>query len=528
MRDITYKVIAEFDETKDYGVKLQKRFIPALKLFQKDQVFKMVDLIKDFMKNPPTSIKNNEPNMRQFVYSVCWDGAKIGLLEKHEKFSKDDFENFSNIPSVKHWMSCLRSSVHKHPELSPFGKESGAQFNQRRKLFFFDLWLKEGRTVTMTYWKNSSVDSNGDLVAKKITEEVKVKDVNDLLELYKKSETKDSFQKLFHNYLNDNTHSGKMASSMAVDKSAIESFFMHNYSKIGIQFDVKKKYKINTQTKGERTKLTLNDLFTLLTEGQPSLMQKTAFICKFQRGLDNSSFVDGFNFEAWEQLVEYFGSTDYESWDESKCPVPIENVRLKTQFNHIGFLDIDSIKLLKKWLKKREELTGNKIKNGDPIFINQKGYAIKDSTFTRGIRKLAKNAKLDTKLEGYERSNRYIQNSHELRDLLNTTLEAYGAGGYLAEHVIGHKQRSNYTKTEQLYLEKMRKQFSKASEAINIFSKVSNFIQNGGEKRIELLEQKLETMTKSNISLIKEKKEKELSSFKTSSLLFIILFESII
>ncbi|MCH7649049.1 MAG: hypothetical protein IIA83_10640, partial [Thaumarchaeota archaeon] len=399
-----------------------------------------------------------------------------------------------------------RGSVRKHEELSPVRNESQSQYNLRRKLFFFDLWLKNGRTIELTYWKNSSVDSDGNLIAKKVTEKIKVNNVVQLLELFKKTENKESFQKLFHNYLTDPIHLGKMASSVLVDKSSIESYFTHNYAKVGIQFDPKKKYRVNAQRKGERTSFTLNDLYVLLTDGRPTLMQKTAFMCKFQRGLDNSSFIDGFNFEAYEQLVEYFGTTDFESWDESKCPVPIENVRLKTQFNHIGFLDIDAIKLLKKWLKKREELMGEKIKNGDPIFVNQKGYAVKDTVFTRTIRKLADTAKIGKKLDGYERSNRYEQNSHELRDLLNTTLEAYGAGSYLAEHVIGHKQKSNYTKIEQLYLEKMRNNFSKASKAINIFSKVSNYIH-GGDEKLEQLEKKVELLSKTNISLTKQKKQ---------------------
>lgn len=507
MRDVSYKVIEEFDEKRDYSVKIQKRFISGLKIFKKGEEFFPKDIIDRFVENPPTKLKINRPNMAQFVYSMLNLAKKIGLMERNEKYDTMDFKEFSQKKTVIHWMSNLREPKTKHIEISNFKDSSASQYNMRRKLFLFDLWLKQDRIIKVNYWKNTSVDVDGNIVAKRITEDVKIKDVEHLLELKKKSgmDSDEEFQMLFHTYLIDPLHSGKMASSVQVDKVCIESYFSHNYSKLNIHFNPKKKYRVNTQTKGERTSLTLEDLFVLLTDGNPTLMEKTAFVCKFQRGLDNSTFVDGFNFEAWEQLVEYFGTTDFESWDESKCPVPIEIVRVKTQFNHIGFLDVDAIKLVKKWLKKREEITGKPIQKGEPMFLNQKGYAIKDDTFTRGIRKLAKNAKLDKKLTGYERSNRYEQNSHELRDLLNTTLDVFGAGSYLAEHVIGHKQKSNYTKSEQLYLEKMRVNFSKASEAINIFSKVSNFIKNGGDERITQLEQKVEALTKSNISLKKER-----------------------
>ncbi len=46
----------------------------------------------------------------------------------------------------------------------------------------------------------------------------------------------------------------------------------------------------------------------MLKVGRPTLLDKAVVICKFQRGLDNSTFVDRFNFQAWEQLVDWFGT----------------------------------------------------------------------------------------------------------------------------------------------------------------------------------------------------------------------------
>ena len=44
-----------------------------------------------------------------------------------------------------------------------------------------------------------------------------------------------------------------------------------------------------------------------------------------------STFADRFNYEAWEQITKWFGSENHNSWDLTKCPVPISLIRIKTR-----------------------------------------------------------------------------------------------------------------------------------------------------------------------------------------------------
>ena len=58
----------------------------------------------------------------------------------------------------------------------------------------------------------------------------------------------------------------------------------------------------------------------LLTMGQPTILQKAVFLCKFHRGLDTYTLVDRFNFEAWDPIVKSFGTSDWNQWDLKNVP----------------------------------------------------------------------------------------------------------------------------------------------------------------------------------------------------------------
>lgn len=135
MRDVSYKVIEEFDEKRDYSVKIQKRFISGLKIFKKGEEFFPKDIIDRFTENPPTKLKINRPNMAQFVYSMLNLAKKIGLMERNEKYDSRDFEEFSQKKTVIHWMSNLREPKTKHIEISNF-KESSAMNVQKMMRFW--------------------------------------------------------------------------------------------------------------------------------------------------------------------------------------------------------------------------------------------------------------------------------------------------------------------------------------------------------------------------------------------------------
>jgi len=350
---VIYKVIANYDLKKDYSERLQKRAIRGLMKFKKGQEFEQVDIIRQWMKNCPIQMRVNEPNMIQYVYYIVRIGKQIGIIERLTDKRDQEFEDFSNLETVQFWMKRMKDPKQKHPEAISKKGESGTQYQYRRLLFHFNKWLP-GKKINVTHWKNVGVDKEGDPISKKISEIVTIKDVVHLLELYKESkqESETEFQRLFFNYLTDPVHKGKMAGSIHTDKCSIESYFTKNYMPLTIDFDETGKYKENNGSKDQRTKLTLNDIFNMLTIGRPKIIEKAIVMCKFHRGLDNSSFSDSFNYDAWEQIVDYFGTEAYENWDLALCPVPIELVRMKTQFNHLGFLDRDAIEALQKWLKK--------------------------------------------------------------------------------------------------------------------------------------------------------------------------------
>ena len=59
------------------------------------------------------------------------------------------------------------------------------------------------------------------------------------------------------------------------------------------------------------------------------------------------------NLNLYEQLVKWFGHTDFENWDLEKCPVPIRISRVKTNYLHTGYLEHDSIVAIQEYLNYR-------------------------------------------------------------------------------------------------------------------------------------------------------------------------------
>jgi hypothetical protein len=66
-----------------------------------------------------------------------------------------------------------------------------------------------------------------------------------------------------------------------------------------------------------------------------------------QSGMDASTLAEVFNFYAYPQLVSFFGSEDFNSWDTFKCPVRIDLRRPKSDYRYYSFLDVDAIEAVK-------------------------------------------------------------------------------------------------------------------------------------------------------------------------------------
>ena len=106
----------------------------------------------------------------------------------------------------------------------------------------------------------------------------------------------------------------------------------------------------------------------------------------------------------------------------------------------------------------------------DAMFLNVRNEPIKDLWVNKTVLKLARRAGIQQILSGYELVTRYKKGSHELRDLLKSTLIDAGTRIDIADHVVGHKPKDSYEKQAQLYPLTLRSEYMKASKKLNIFS----------------------------------------------------------
>ena len=100
------------------------------------------------------------------------------------------------------------------------------------------------------------------------------------------------------------------------------------YFKILKKFNPKIGHRTPEDREGEAS-LNLDELMQLFTVGNSTLVQKSALLCKFHRGLDTSTLIDRFNFEAWQQLVNCFGTENYKKWDGIHCPCCNSHLRTR-------------------------------------------------------------------------------------------------------------------------------------------------------------------------------------------------------
>ena len=283
-------------------------------------------------------------------------------------------------------------------------------------------------------------------------------------------------------------HKGNSARNATLYKNAIQSYFETNDHQIPFKFNSSAIYNSESSNLEDEDTLNLDEFMKILTTGKPSITEKSVFLTKFHRGLDASTLVDRFNYEAWEQLTKHFGTENHSSWNTDLCPVPIKLTRIKTSFVHVGFLDVDAIRALQDYLDHRYKKTSKHMNSGEPIYITKHKQPITLSWIFTHFPKLVKNAEVKTTVNG---KIHYKTESHELRDLLKSTLIDSGCRIDVADHVIGHKPRDSYEKQAKLYPETLRKEYAKASKRLNIFTKftsVVNGTDDSDELRIELKE----------------------------------------
>jgi len=295
---------------------------------------------KGFKFTPKTIIDKNKilishscsnQTFSTYHYKALKIGVLTGILSKYNIELCDDI---SNLKSVKYWQSQLRSSKYKNLKT----RTCDAKSTKRLYLYLlneFNKWL-----VSREFSIKKTIPISEDTL-RTIQQNVVFSNVEELLMLFDDSpSSQKDIIKIIREYLNLSEHEGSSPSYMKSKFSAIISFFEKNESPLGMKFDSK---KFDDQEIKSDSELTLVELHTILTVGQPSVMEKSVILVKFQGGFDSSTLADRFNFDGLHQIREYFGSENHNSWDLEKCPVPLKHIRIKTGFQHSPLLDRDAI-----------------------------------------------------------------------------------------------------------------------------------------------------------------------------------------
>lgn len=473
------QVIDTFDGTKDYGINIPPQSAKCLSVLKKGEQFITNDFVNNHLNEFSDKITTEHTN-RCLVYKAFGIGKKIGIIKDADTKGLT-FDECVKLESVEYFLNHYSKSHYKNIKINKHGFR-GTQRSYGYALKHFNNWLI-GKSL-----ENEKLIATGNDNYKKVTESVVLSGLEDLLRLVLESVgNKSQFTKIIKRYLNDSCHEGKSSSTMNAVYFAINGYFEKNEAPVHFKFSAKIKYDNQTELESEQN-LSLEDLLKMLTVGRPTLMQKAVYLCKFHRGLDSSTLADRFNFEVWEQLVDYFGIEKHHSWDLTKCPVPIKLVRIKTNFKHVGFLDVDAVSAIQDYLDIREKKTHAPMQNGQALFLNTFQRPISEKWVHKGFFDLAQRAGVQQKIE-LEKSIKYEKDSHEVRDLLKSTLLACGTRYDVADHVIGHKPKDSYEKQTSLYAENLRNEYAKGSKKINMFSNLSTNMKS--DDNVQLLKEEL-------------------------------------
>ncbi|PBO84881.1 MAG: hypothetical protein COA77_07270 [Thaumarchaeota archaeon] len=478
-----YTVLKKFNSKKDYGIKIRPQYATCLSILKINQKINQKDFATEF--GHKFTKKSTQKAREEAVYHAFMLGRKIGVLRvlsTEELGYGISYEDFTKLKTVEYFMKQHRGSRFKNMESK---SHEGTRGTYARRLWKFNNWIA-GREVTFT-----KIYSTGKDTFKQKDERIKLKGVEDLLHHYVQPLSQErEFVKVIKNYLLDSENETLSDQSMKIITNSIRSYFEKNDSPINFKYNTKVGHTTSEDREGEAS-LNLDELMQLFTVGNPTLVQKSALLCKFHRGLDTSTLIDKFNFEAWEQLVNCFGTENYKKWDVKLCPVPIKLTRMKTSYQHTGFLDKDAIDVLVKYLDYRKKQTGNEMSEDQAIFLTEKKKPITKEWVMTTMKKLRKNAGLDDKLSGY-RATRYRINSHEFRDLLKSVLMDCEVRPDVCEHLIGHKPKDTYEKQTTMFSKTLQKEYSKASRRINIFSNFSSMAK--GESNTDVMNEKMEKL----------------------------------
>ena len=292
-----YTVICKFDADVVYDIHVRpqhQKILGSLELGQKLQPV-------NFIKSHVGQFGNTKTVQitADAVYKAFSVGCKIGILQKNNvnanarksRYTKS-FAEFCVQETISYWMGQLRGSRYKHLE----GKTTNStQMQYAREARRFDFWLAE-KSFTFHQTEQTSNET-----FRRTRKEIMLQGIEHLLKLYQMPYSeKSDYVRIVKTYLLDQEiHKNKRAETMMFHYHVIRSYFEKNESPLDFKFNSKARYVSSSDSEEEVTSMSLEELMKLLTVGQPSITEKAVFLCKFHRGLDNSTITDRFNFEAW-------------------------------------------------------------------------------------------------------------------------------------------------------------------------------------------------------------------------------------
>ena len=485
-----YEVVEEYNP-EIHHAKLKPSQLKCIGLLKKGATFQPKDVIIEHADYLASKSAKSKITASKHVWDNTLRIARGLGIVKTSHIVRTPFDDFCQLESVQYFSQQLKGTKTKFLEDS--GYDSSTKRNYLYRIWEFDTWLN-GKTFEFKQTKHLT-ETSFEVIADKIT----LDGIEHFLELFKRSFNSDSdFIRVIKHFLNDQMNRKCSVGYMKMKRNAILSYFEKNECELKFKYDPHINHQDFSEESSNAT-LSLEDLYDMITTGGATTIDKAVVLCKFHRGLDNTTFCDRFNFQAWDQLVEYFSTENYDNWDISKCPVPIRLTRMKTNYTHVGYLDVDAIQALQKYLKVRFNKTGKNMKSLEPIFIGRKNQPIRPQWLTDLIPKLAYNAGIQKKIRNSNITVKNEKTSHELRDLLKSTLIVEGVASYVCELAIGHKVGDSYEKQDKLYPNKSREEFMKASSKINIFSNYTNYLKEGNElkekeKQVQALETRIENV----------------------------------
>ncbi|MCE2498741.1 MAG: tyrosine-type recombinase/integrase [Nitrosopumilaceae archaeon] len=371
-----------------------------------------------------------------------------GILHKTMQYS-----SVMDLESVRFWLAQLNP-----PQMKRFSLEKGTRCTYANALESFNRWL-QGK-------KFSAMRGTGKRSAR-----VEFTDVEELLRFCEDPEQGSLMvRRVARQYLTDLAISKHSLSTAVVRCAAVKSYFAVHDIQTDPRVD-KRRHTVHDVR--DSPGMGLFDLYKMMTVGCMDVMFRAIIMIKFQAGLDASTFADRFNFEAYPQIVRHLGIEDYEAWDLGRCPVPVRLVRVKTGTEYTTFLDRDAVSHLQDYLRWKESKEGRKHDPSEPLFVTRRGSPVGPNWISIKFSKAATNAGIQKRT-----SHRvYKIHSHEVRDLLKSTLLVSGCAQYAADHVLGHAPRDSYEKQSTLYPEKLREEYAKASKRLNIFTSIERHLR---------------------------------------------------